>query len=160
MSPEQLRALLNGVRSGAVSVDHALDELKHLPYDDLGFAKIDHHRPLRTGAPEVIYCAGKTTPQVVMLAERMLGHGVPVLGTRATSEQAAAVLAAIPAAQWHEMARCFVVAPDPLPPPLPVRGTVVVATGGTSDMPVAEEAALTAEVLGSPVERLYDVGVA
>lgn len=160
MSPEQLRALLAGVQSGDIGVDAALEQLKRLPYDDLGFAKIDHHRPLRTGAPEVIYCAGKTARQVALLAERMMGHGVPVLGTRTSPEQWAAVQAAIPQAQWHETARAFVIPPDPAPPPPRVRGTVVVCTGGTSDLPVAEEAALTAEVLGSPVERLFDVGVA
>ena len=160
MSPEQLRALLVGVQSGEIALDEALEQLKRLPYDDLGFAKIDSHRPLRTGAPEVIYCAGKTEHQVALLAERMMGHGMPVLGTRASPAQWAAVHAAIPQAQWYETARAFVIAADPAPLPPPVRGTVVVCTGGTSDLPVAEEAALTAEVLGSPVERLFDVGVA
>ena len=98
MSPEQLRTLLQGVQAGDVSIDEALDQLKRLPFDDLGFAKVDHHRALRTGAPEVIYCAGKTPEQVVLLAERMQGHGVPVLGTRATPEQRDAVLAALPQA--------------------------------------------------------------
>jgi NCAIR mutase (PurE)-related protein len=160
MSPEQLRTLLADVRTGDVSIDAALDQLKRLPYDDLGFAKIDHHRALRTGAPEVIYCAGKTPEQVVTLAQRMQGHGVPVLGTRATPEQRDAVLAALPAATWHATARAFHLPADPAPPPPAVRGTVAVCTGGTSDLPVAEEAALTAELLGSPVLRLYDVGVA
>src|SRR4051794_28432204 len=160
MSPEQLRTLLQGVQAGEVTIDAALTELKRLPFDDLGFAKIDHHRPLRTGAPEVIYCAGKTAEQVALVAQRMAGHGVPVLGTRASAEQRDAVLAVLPAAEWHATARAFVLYPDPGPAPPPVRGTVAICTGGTSDMPVAEEAALTAAVLGSPVERLYDVGVA
>src|SRR5215211_6005503 len=132
MSPEQLRALLAGVQSGDIGIEAALEQLKRLPYDDLGFAKIDHHRPLRTGAPEVIYCAGKTERQVALLAERMMGHGVPVMGTRTSPEQWAAVQAAIPQAQWHDTARAFVILPDPAPPPPRVRGTVVVCTGGTS----------------------------
>jgi NCAIR mutase (PurE)-related protein len=160
MSPEQLRTLLTGVQTGDTSVEDALEHLKRLPYDDLGFAKIDHHRALRTGAPEVIYCAGKTPEQVVMLAERMRGHGVPVLGTRVTPEQRDAVLAALPEATWHATARAFHLPAIPAPPPPAVRGTVAVCTGGTSDAPVAEEAALTAELLGSPVLRLFDVGVA
>ncbi len=160
MSPEQLRALLQGVQAGDTSIDEALEHLKRLPYDDLGFAKIDHHRSLRTGAPEVIYCAGKTPEQVVILAQRMLGHGVPVLGTRASLEQRDAVLAALPQATWHAAARAFHLPADPAPPPPAVHGTVVVCPGGTTDLPVAEEAALTAELLGSPVLRLFDVGVA
>jgi NCAIR mutase (PurE)-related protein len=160
MSPEQLRTLLTGVQAGDTSVEEALEQLKRLPYDDLGFAKIDHHRALRTGAPEVIYCAGKTPEQVVLLAQRMRGHGVPVLGTRVTPEQRDAVLAALPDATWHATARAFHLPATPIPPPPAVRGTVVICTGGTSDAPVAEEAALTAELLGSPVLRLFDVGVA
>ncbi len=165
MSPERLRALLEGVQRGDISLEIALQQLKDLPYDNLGFARIDNHRTLRTGFPEAIFCAGKSPAQVATIAAHMVGQGVPVLGTRCPAETWIAVQAAIPEAQYHEIARLFVVPPDPasqaqLTAQAARRGTIVVVTGGTSDLPVAEEAALTAEIMGNRVLRLYDVGVA
>jgi len=165
MSPEQLRELLARFGRGDLSLEETVERLKTLPYDDLGFARIDNHRSLRTGFPEVIFCQGKRPEQVVAIARRMEGQGVPVLGTRCAPETWAAVEAAIPAAQYYEIARLFVVPPDPasqarLEAQAARRGQIAVLTGGTSDMPVAEEAALTAEIMGNRVLRLYDVGVA
>ncbi|MGI8587274.1 MAG: nickel pincer cofactor biosynthesis protein LarB [Chloroflexia bacterium] len=165
MSPEQLRKLLGGVQSGDVSIEAAFDRLKKLPYDDIGFARIDNHRALRTGFPEVILCAGKLPEQVAAIAGRMAGQGVPVIGTRCTLETFAAVRSALPDAEYHADARMFVVPPDPETLARTAvlaasRGPIAVLTGGTSDLPVAEEAALTAEILGNRVLRICDVGVA
>jgi pyridinium-3,5-biscarboxylic acid mononucleotide synthase len=165
VNPEQLKALLDGVRDGDISPEDALTQLKRLDVDDLGFARIDNHRAVRTGFPEVIYCAGKQADQVATIARRMMGHGAPVLGTRCDPAIWSAVEAVIPDARYHAMARAFVIPPDPetqerMAEQAARRGQIVVATGGTSDMPVAEEAALTAEVMGNRVLRLYDVGVA
>src|SRR2546429_270105 len=117
MSPEQLRELLAGVQRGDISLEVALQQLKDFPYGDLGFARIDTHRTLRTGLPEVILCQGKQPEQVAAIATRMLGQGVPVLGTRCPPATWEAVAAAIPEAQYHEIARLFVVPPDPASPP-------------------------------------------
>lgn len=165
MSPEQLRTLLEGFQSGDISLEATLQRLTNLPYDDLGFARIDNHRALRTGFPEVIFCQGKRPEQVAIIAAHMMGQGVPVLGTRCSAEVWEAVTAAIPEAQYHEVARLFVVHPDPttqarIAARAAKRGLIAVLTGGTSDLPVAEEAALTAEVMGNRVQRIYDVGVA
>jgi len=165
VSPEQLRALLAGVQSGDVSPERAFEQIKTLPYDDLGFARIDHHRTLRTGFPEVIYCAGKQPAQVATIVQHMLGQGVPVLGTRCETATWAAVHDLVPDAQYHAIARLFIVPPDAatqehMAAQATQRGRIAVLSGGTSDMPVAEEAALTAEVMGNRVVRLYDVGVA
>ena len=169
VSPEQLRALLDRRAARATSpLTTALDQLKRLPFDDLGFARIDNHRALRTGAPEVIYCAGKTPEQVV--AHRRAHDGAWACrcwARAATPRHRAAVQAALPGARsYHAIARAFV---DPARRRDPgahgrtgraAGQIVVVCTGGTSDMPVAEEAALTAEMMGNRVLRLYDVGVA
>lgn len=161
MEAESLRKLLESVRDGGVSVDNALSALRSLPFEDLGFAKVDHHRALRNGFPEVIYCPGKTTPQIVQIAERLAAHSRKVLASRATPEVAEAVVAALPLAVYHETARMIVIPGDfsEVEPPK-TRGTVLVVSAGTADLPVAEEAVVTAEAMGSPVERLYDVGVA
>ena len=165
MSEEQLRALLEAVQQGNISLETALERLERMPYEDLGFARIDHHRAIRTGFPEVIFCAGKRPEQIVAIARRMVGQGVPVLATRCPPEVWAVVRAAIPEAQYHEIGSLFVIPPDhaaqtALDAAALRRGEIVVVSGGTSDMPVAEEAALTAEVMGNRVRRLYDVGVA
>lgn len=152
-----IRALLEGVRAGAVSVDEAVLALKEKPFEDIGYAKVDMHRRLRQGAAEVIYGAGKTPEQIAGIAETMLARGEEtILVTRLSPEAAEAVQARL-ALRYDEMARCGVIGPLPEPDGL---GRIVVATGGTSDIPVAEEAALTATVLGNEVTRLYDVGVA
>jgi hypothetical protein len=157
MDENYLRELLNDVRQGRTPIDEALEELRNLPFIDLGFAKVDSHRPLRNGFPEVVYCEGKRAEQVVAILQRLTQGAGPVLATRASPEVYAAVQAAIPGVRYAELARVIVYEPQPLPRR---RGTILVISAGTSDLPVAEEAAVTAEVMGNPVERLYDVGVA
>ncbi len=160
MDQESLRRLLQQIQAGTLPVEEALDRLRTLPYEDLGFAKIDHHRALRKGFPEVIYCAGKTVDQVVAITERLQIRSGKVLATRASAEVATAVQARFPGAVYHQAARVIVTPGAEPTAPVPVIGTVLVVAAGTSDLPVAEEAAITASEMGSPVERLYDVGVA
>ena len=153
----EMRKLLEGVRSGEVSVDHALLKIKTQPFEDIGYAKIDLHRKTRQGAAEVIYGAGKTAEQIIGIVESMQKNGQnTILITRLSAEKAEKMEEKI---QFHyyEEARVGIVGEMPKPDGI---GKIVVATGGTSDIPVAEEAALTAEVLGNEVIRLYDVGVA
>ena len=151
------RELLEQVRAGAVSVDDALQALKQAPFADIGYAKVDLHRSLRQGVAEVIYGEGKTAEQIAGIASEMLRRGQErVLITRLDAEKAAAAAASLPL-DYRAEARIGILGGMPEPDG---RGTVVVATGGTSDIPVAEEAALTAQFLGSEVVRLYDVGVA
>jgi pyridinium-3,5-biscarboxylic acid mononucleotide synthase len=157
MNENLLRDLLNDVRQGRTDIDQALDTLQKLPFVDLGFAKLDSHRSLRKGFPEVVYCEGKRTEHVVAILQRLAQDPGPVLATRASPEVAAAVQAAIPGVRYHELGRALVYEPQPLPRR---GGTILVVSAGTSDLPVAEEAAITAEVMGNQVERLYDVGVA
>lgn len=156
MEPDQLRALLFAVRDGERSPDDALEALRSLPFEDLGYAQVDHHRYLRQGFPEVIFGQGKTAEQIVGIAERLRVHAVPVLVTRVGGEAAQALREALPAVHYHALARCAVVG-EPLPA---VGGPIAIISAGTSDLPVAEEAAITATVMGNPVTRLYDVGVA
>jgi NCAIR mutase (PurE)-related protein len=156
MDNKQLEDLINGIRSGKVSTEAALQCLKKLPFEDLGYAKVDHHRCLRNGVPEVIYCAGKTVEQVKGIVERMLPHHSNILATRAESRHYEAILSATSDCQFHEAARIVVVKPRPV---IEV-GRIAVVCAGTSDIPVAEEAAVTATTLGNKVDRLYDVGVA
>lgn len=152
-----IRNLLEGVSDGMVSIDEALLKLKMKPFEDIGYAKVDMHRKLRQGAAEVIYGAGKTPEQIIGIADAMLKNGQKtILITRLSAEAAGIVSAAHPL-QYHQDARCGVIGEIPAPNGI---GKIVVATGGTSDIPVAEEAALTAEVHGNKVIRLYDVGVA
>lgn len=156
MRQDSVRKLLSLVAEGSLSVDDALLKLREEPFEDLGFAKIDHHRELRQGAAEVIYGAGKTPEQIAAIAGRMLEHGQKtVLITRMSAEAAAYAKERFPFC-YHEIARVGIAGSMPEPDGA---GTVVVASGGTSDMPVSEEASLTAEALGSRVIRLYDVGV-
>jgi NCAIR mutase (PurE)-related protein len=157
MSPDSLRELLCAIQAGGVTPEEGLARLTQLPYEDLEFAKIDHHRALRTGLPEVIYAAGKTDGQVAEIFSRMAAQGENVLVTRATASAAAAVRIRQPEAIYHEDARAITLRQKPLPA-LP--GTIAVLCAGTSDLPVAEEAAVTAELLGHHVARVYDVGVA
>ena len=157
MNKLDTEALLRQVAAGEVDVDTALLKLKEAPYRDLGYAKLDGHRGLRQGAAEVIYGAGKTAQQIAGIAQTMLESGeTTVLITRMDPDKAAEVAKTVPL-QYSEMARFGLAGALP---EVTGKGTIVVATGGTSDMPVAEEAALTAEALGNQVIRLYDVGVA
>ena len=151
------QTILEQVSAGDLTVEQALLQLKLAPFEDLGFAKVDHHRALRQGAAEVIYGAGKTTEQIAGILTAMRRSGdKTVLVTRLSAEGAEALKNQFPM-DYHADARIGVVGPFPEPDGL---GKIVVATGGTSDIPVAEEAALTAEALGNQVERIYDVGVA
>lgn len=151
------RETLEAVAAGNLSVDQALLDLKKAPFEDLGYAKVDLHRGVRQGAAEVIYGAGKTAGQITGIASAMLkNHISTVLITRMNAEKAAKVAETLPL-DYHPDARIGILGPIPEPTGL---GSIVVATGGTSDIPVAEEAALTAEVHGNRVVRLYDVGVA
>ncbi len=157
MDPKDLRELLQKVREGALSPEAALERLRDLPYEDLGFAKVDHHRALRQGFPEAIFGAGKTPEQVAAIAGRILTRGQNVLVTRTTEAAHRAVAASWPAARFHEAARCVTVE---VAPPRVLSGRVGVVCAGTSDVPVAEEAAVTAAFQGAAVDRIYDVGVA
>ena len=158
MDTDSVRALLAAVAGGQTSVEEALATLAVLPYEDMGYARLDHHRALRTGVAEAIYCPGKTPGQVGELAAHLVAAGGRALCTRATPGQAEAVLAAVPGARYEERARLVLCgAPRPT---VAGRGTVLVVAAGTADLPVAEEAALCAEFWGNPVQRLYDVGVA
>ncbi len=157
MDAEKILELLRAVASGETGPEAAAERLRGLPFEDVGFAKVDHHRALRKGYPETIFCAGKTPDQVVAITERMLAQGSNVLGTRCSPETAAAVLAAFPEAVHHAVARAFTVTVSPAPP---LDGYIAVVCAGTSDIPVAEEAVVTCESLGCRVDRVYDVGVA
>jgi NCAIR mutase (PurE)-related protein len=157
MDRTSIEALLNEVREGRTAVDQALDRLRDLPFEDIGFAKLDHHRSLRTGMPEVIFAAGKTVPQVAKIFERMSKAGGNVLATRASLEMYEAVKAVEPRATHHQMARAITLIQAPA---VPGKGTVAVVCAGTSDLPVAEEAAVTARLMGNTVELIADVGVA
>ncbi len=157
MTPERVRALLEAVHAGEVTVDAAVERLRHLPYEDLGFAAVDHHRALRADLPEVIYCAGKTTEQTLAIARSLHAAGSAVLATRVPEEAQAALLAAFPTARLAERARALWVPAETLPAP---GGRVAVICAGTSDLPVADEAAFTAEITGCEVRAVHDVGVA
>jgi len=157
MNSDQLKALLEGVKNGTVDIDHAFKEIKALPYEDLGFAKIDHHRSIRVGYPEVVYCEGKTSSQIVEIIKRLMEKNNNILATRASKEDFAEVSKVIPDAEYHEIARIIVVRRKEI---IVTEKQIAVITAGTSDIPVAEEAAITAEVLGNRVNRIYDVGVA
>ena len=153
----EIRTLLEGIRDGSVSVDDAMLQLKQQPFADIGYAKVDMHRQLRQGAGEVIYGAGKTAGQIIGILKAMAENGQSnVLITRLDAEKARAVQEAFPIT-YYETASIGIAGQMEAPHGI---GTIVVATGGTSDIPVAEEAALTAEFLGNDVQRLYDVGVA
>jgi len=158
MDPEALRQLLEQVRDGGLSPEAAVERLRHLPFEDVGFAKIDHHRALRRGFPEVIFCQGKSPAQVAEIAERLAAQGAVVLATRASAEAYEAVRERLPEAQYHELARVITVGVSP--PPKVDPAPVLVVSAGTADQHIAEEAAVCAEASGCPVGRMYDVGVA
>jgi len=157
---DQLEQILSDVRAGKLTVSEAMQSLRGLPYEDLEFAKIDHHRTLRTGFPEVVFCEGKTIGQVVEIVRRLSERHPSVLATRATQETADAVTREIPNARYHEAARCITVQSPESKAETESDKFILVVSAGTADIPVAEEAAVTAESMGSRVERVYDVGVA
>jgi NCAIR mutase (PurE)-related protein len=155
---EQIDALLADVAAGRLAPASALERLRRLPFEDLDFARIDHHRALRQGQPEVVFCEGKTLEQVVAICERLEAATGAFLGTRADAAMAEALGARFPRMHWHPVARTVHLAPTDRP--APTAGPVLVVSAGTSDLPVAEEAAVVAEAFGTCVERLVDVGVA
>lgn len=156
MTEEQIKALLEQLSQGNTSVDEAMQTLRDLPYEDLGHTKVDHHRNLRNGFPEVIYGAGKTPEQIAEIFAAMMQRG-NVLVTRASEEAAQAVSAICPVAEFNAMARTIVHEPSPVPKR---GGKVIVVTAGTSDLAVAEEARVTADILGNETDLVSDVGVA
>ena len=158
MSPERIKDLLQQIKDGKISVEEGVASLKALPFEDLGFATLDHHRSLRQGFPEVVFCEGKSIDQIVEICSRISGAGVTMLATRADQEAREALKGAFSEAEVNEVGRTVLVrSKESLPKPT---GTVLVISAGTSDLPVAEEAAVTADAMGNRVERLYDVGVA
>jgi NCAIR mutase (PurE)-related protein len=157
MDPTALRKLMQEIKDGKLSPDEAVARLRHLPFEDLGFAKIDHHRRLRSGMPEVIFSEGKTPSQVAKIFESMAAHGGNVLATRAGREHFRAVKKTSRGVEYHELARAVTLPKDRT---IYGKGTVVVISAGTSDIPVAEEAVVTASIMGNHVAHLYDVGVA
>ncbi len=161
MTPSDLRLLIDDIRTGRLDPASAeatlLGALRAAPYEDLGFARIDHHRPIRQGFPEVVLGVGKTPAQIAAIAERIVRHGHSLLVTRATPEAAAAVREVDARAVYHDDARAVTLAEGAAPPG---HGTILVVSAGTSDIPVAAEAAITAEFMGNTVDRLYDVGIA
>jgi len=157
MTPESLRKLFEQVRRGKLSAEEAVARLRHMPFEDLDFAKVDHHRRLRAGMPEVVLAEGKTPRQVAAIFARLAKAGGNVLATRATRQHFAAVRKSVRRAEYHELARAIVLQRDHTKYG---KGTIAVVSAGTSDIPVAEEAVVTAEVMGNDVEHLYDVGVA
>ena len=160
MDVDRLRELLEGVRQGQVEIDQALERLRSLPYADLGFAQLDLHRALRTGHPEVVFCQSKTIEQVVHIFENLSQHHANVLGTRASPEQAQAVQDRLPQVTYDPTARLLRLERLGAPNQPQEGAYILVACAGTADLPVAEEAAQTAEFFGSRVPRAYDVGVA
>jgi NCAIR mutase (PurE)-related protein len=161
MTPVELRALLTGIRSGEVTPEAALDRilqyLRQAPFEDLGFARVDHHRAIRQGMPEVVFGPGKTPDQIASIAERIVRAGHSLLVTRTDRSAFEAVSARIADAKFHELARTITLAQGDV---TPGRGTIAIAAAGTADLPVAEEAAISAELMGNTVDRVFDVGVA
>ena len=161
MNRQQLRALLDDVHSGALTPEAAHERLFQVlsqkPYEDLGFARVDHHRNARQGFPEVVFGQGKSSAQIAAIADRITAAGHALLVTRTTAEAYQAVRAHLSDAVYHELARCITLDSRSTPRG---RGTIVIAAAGTADLPVAEEASVTAEIMGNTVDRLYDVGVA
>lgn len=157
MNAESIRKLLDDVRTGKLTPDEALSQLRHLPFEDLGFAKVDHHRALRAGMPEVILGEGKTPAQVAGIFLRLAKHGGNILATRTNDRQFLAVKKKVRGVEYRELGRAIVLQRDPA---LYGKGVIAVVSAGTSDIPVAEEAVVTAEVMGNRVQHFYDVGVA
>lgn len=157
MYEKTIRDVLNRFREGTIKIDDAVDILNNLPYEDIGFAKIDYNREVRRGFPEVIYCEGKTPEQVREIALRMYEKGSNVLGTRASLKHYEVLKEACSEAEYFDVARIISIKANEL---TPTKGIIGIVAAGTSDLPVAEEAAVTAELMGNSVKRIYDVGVA
>jgi pyridinium-3,5-biscarboxylic acid mononucleotide synthase len=157
MDQDQLRALFQQVRDGAVDVDSAITRMRHMPFEDLGFAKVDHHRALRHGIPEVVFAKGKTPEQVAAIAGRLLANAQNVLITRADRECAECVVRQLPEAEYLPLSGAIRFWRDRT---VHGKGRIAVVCAGTSDMPVAEEAQITAELMGNEVETINDIGVA
>jgi NCAIR mutase (PurE)-related protein len=157
LNSDSILKLFQQVHRGKLSPDDAVARLRHLPFEDLGFAKLDHHRSLRVGMPEVIFGQGKTPAQMAQIFFRLAQHGGNILATRASEEQFAAVKKKVRKAEYRELARAIVLQRDRKKYG---KGTIAIVSAGTSDIPVAEEAVVTAEIMGNDVEHLYDVGVA
>ncbi len=157
MNAKSLKQLFDDVRRGKLSPDEAVEKLRHLPFEDLGFAKIDHHRALRVGAPEVVFGPGKTPQQIAEIFARLAERGNNVLATRVTPEQARAVRRKLKKAEHHTLARAITLTQDET---VYGKGKIAVVSAGTSDIPVAEEALVTAQIMGNEVQHVYDVGVA
>jgi len=157
MNHENLRHLFEQVRSGGIGVESAMQRMRHLPFEDLGFAKVDHHRALRHGMPEVILAAGKTPDQVASIAVKIVENAPNLLITRATAECARAVAAQVQDIEFHPLSGTLRLWRDRA---VRGKGKVAVVSAGTSDIPVAEEAQITAQTMGNEVESIYDIGVA
>jgi NCAIR mutase (PurE)-related protein len=157
LNADSIRKLFEEVRRGKVSPDEAVARMRHMPFEDLGFAKVDHHRALRVGMPEVILGERKTPAQVAGIFAKLAKHGGNVLATRADEKQFAAVKKKVRGAEYREMAHAIVLQRDKK---TYGKGVIIVVSAGTSDIPVAEEAVVTAEVMGNDVQHIYDVGVA
>jgi pyridinium-3,5-biscarboxylic acid mononucleotide synthase len=157
LNAESIRKLFEQVRGGKLAPDEAVERLRHLPFEDLGFAKVDHHRALRAGVPEVIFGEHKSPAQVAQIFARLAQHGRNVLATRASAKQFAAVRMKVRSAKYQERTRAIYLHRDHK---TYGKGTIAVVSAGTSDIPVAEEALLTAILMGNRVEHFYDVGVA
>lgn len=155
-----LKKLIKQIKSGKTCIEEAYAKLKALSFEDLGFAKVDHHRSLRKGFPEVIYCEGKTTPQIIKIAKRIIKNGNNVLATRASTKVFSAVKKAISKAKYNKDARIITITSGKTSSRAKKTGKLLVVTAGTADIPAAEEAAATAEFLNIGTERLFDVGVA
>jgi NCAIR mutase (PurE)-related protein len=158
MNQEYLKTMLNSVRQGGLSIDDALQQLRQLPFQDIGCAQVDHHRHLRQGMPEMIFGGGKTAEQIAAITAAISDRGGNVLVTRLDTEKAGVIVAAFPTALYHTEARCLTL--EHQPPEQRGKGTILVVSAGTSDIPVAAEALVTARFLGNQVEQLFDVGVA
>jgi hypothetical protein len=156
MDQERLKELLHSLQQGSVSPEQALERLRHLPFENLGFAHVDHHRAIRQGFPEVIFGLGKTPEQIALIAARLLERASNLLVTRTNKQSYELVKAAEPDALFHEACNAITVQRDQT---IYGRGTIVIVTAGTSDIPVADEAAITAELMGNRIERIFDVGV-
>jgi pyridinium-3,5-biscarboxylic acid mononucleotide synthase len=158
MNVQRLALLLNKVKTGKITIEKALDQLKSLPFEDLGFTRIDHHRSLRKGFPEVIWGQGKTSGEIVSILKQLKRQGQNILVTRLEEKKAAAVQKAFPKSHYYPRSKVLTYLTHPVK--ISGKGTILVITAGTTDIPVAEEAALTAQLMGNPVETLFDVGVA
>ncbi len=159
MTPERIRRLLEAVQDGDLGIEEAMGRLEKLPFEDLGFARVDHHRAMRQGFPEVVFCQGKTVEQTVAISKRIVEAGSPLLATRANEETAQALVSALAGAEHNRLARTIWV-PCGEETATTSPGTILVISAGTSDLPVAEEAVVTAEAMGNRVQKLHDVGVA